>query len=74
MRPRHYCRGDLSAPVPVSNTCAGFNEAAALLPRRYAGRLDLPQLLVGASMRPRHYCRGDAFGLPTSVQLPAVLQ
>ena len=38
----------------------GFNEAAALLPRRsYAGAVFNPHLRPIASMRPRHYCRGD---------------
>ena len=55
MRPRHYCRGDTP-----SDTCRsygftpGFNEAAALLPRRSS---------VAATVHSRPYCFNEAAAL-----------
>ena len=58
MRPRHYCRGRCSTTRTRLATRTGFNEAAALLPRKgpYLGVVLLG--ILSASMRPRHYCRG----------------
>ena len=58
MRPRHYCRGrERGCPWSDIDT-RSFNEAAALLPRKGARRLEVVQHDAHASMRPRHYCRG----------------
>ena len=38
MRPRRYCRGDKGELKSVTDYGMGFNEAAALLPRRCASK------------------------------------
>jgi hypothetical protein len=45
----------------------GFNEAAALLPRKmHAGEVT-PLAAIVASMRPRHYCRGRFHAMRSAV-------
>src|SRR5690348_18487175 len=59
MRPRRYRRGNRGRPRKVDTQQNGFNEAAAISPRKQGyGQLHRPRPEL-ASMRPRRYRRGN---------------
>ncbi len=70
MRPRHYCRGRVIGQPMVSIVLCGFNEAAALLPRKGRDVMQIVGRHEPASMRPRHYCRGRSMPSLRSIARP----
>ena len=59
MRPRHYCRGDAAQQKPHDVGHLGFNEAAALLPRRSGAPVErnahAARFNEAAALLPRRY-------------------
>ena len=59
MRPRHFCRGNVTLLRHTTLTRGSFNEASAFLPRKPDWLHERVCYAQRASMRPRHFCRGN---------------